>query len=357
VNRPNPPPALPKDKEPSDVFQRWLYNFWEYVVNGNIEDMNLLLAGRVFDRQVPFMPLTDTSKILEMKSFTRDRVSSDTGFSDTTKFWRGDRTWSNTLSGDFTVNGNVTLGDTAADALTINAGTLTYGANYSASRNAGAVATGVVNVLQESIDFSGDSGGVSSVRPWVFTATPAGGNNFVETRVLTFNANNNSTGVTALTQACSGTINILSTGNTTSAIAFSSAYILSSSGNITTAQGFFAAIPTFLSTGAITTLVGYSAANLGNAKVATAVAYRAVDMSGATVGMRAFQAELSSGSGKLNFYASGTADNIFTGNVRVGAGTVPTVALDVTGSAAISNNLTLPAAPSDPILLSQIFGG
>lgn len=41
---------------------------------------------------------------------------------------------------------------------------------------------------------------------------------------------------------------------------------------------------------------------------------------------------VSSGASKWNIYASGTADNAFAGNVRIGSTTAPTVALDVTGT-------------------------
>jgi hypothetical protein len=59
-----------------------------------------------------------------------------------------------------------------------------------------------------------------------------------------------------------------------------------------------------------------------------------------------FYGNIASGSARWNFYAGGTADNAFLGNVRIGSVTAPTVALDVTGAAKISSTLT-PAALLD----------
>ena len=52
---------------------------------------------------------------------------------------------------------------------------------------------------------------------------------------------------------------------------------------------------------------------------------------------------VSSGANKWNIYASGTADNAFAGNVRIGSAVAPTVALDVTGAVQASSNATATA--------------
>lgn len=44
-----------------------------------------------------------------------------------------------------------------------------------------------------------------------------------------------------------------------------------------------------------------------------------------------FHADIASGTNRWNFYASGTANNAFAGNTRLGGTTAPTVACDVTG--------------------------
>lgn len=49
---------------------------------------------------------------------------------------------------------------------------------------------------------------------------------------------------------------------------------------------------------------------------------------------------VSSGTNKWNIYASGTAQNGFAGNVRIGSVVAPTVALDVTGAVKVSTTIT-----------------
>lgn len=57
-----------------------------------------------------------------------------------------------------------------------------------------------------------------------------------------------------------------------------------------------------------------------------------------------FRSELASGSGCWNFYAAGTADNYFAGNVGIGA--APTYDLDVTGTVRVTVNQAIGALPS-----------
>lgn len=58
-----------------------------------------------------------------------------------------------------------------------------------------------------------------------------------------------------------------------------------------------------------------------------------------------FYGNIPSGSGRWNFFANGTANNAFAGNVRVGSVVAPTCALDVTGGVRTSRtNVTAPAA-------------
>jgi len=54
-----------------------------------------------------------------------------------------------------------------------------------------------------------------------------------------------------------------------------------------------------------------------------------------------FRGAIPAGSGRWNFFADGTADNAFAGNVRIGSTSAPTVALDVTGSGAVSGDFTV----------------
>jgi hypothetical protein len=66
-----------------------------------------------------------------------------------------------------------------------------------------------------------------------------------------------------------------------------------------------------------------------------------------------FLASMSSGTGKWGFYHNGTANNAFAGNTRIGSTVAPTVALDVTGSAAVSGALTVAGGQVARVLASS----
>jgi hypothetical protein len=57
-----------------------------------------------------------------------------------------------------------------------------------------------------------------------------------------------------------------------------------------------------------------------------------------------FYSNLASASNKWNFFANGTANNAFAGNVAIGSTTAPTVPLAVTGAATISTSLAIGGA-------------
>jgi hypothetical protein len=77
-----------------------------------------------------------------------------------------------------------------------------------------------------------------------------------------------------------------------------------------------------------------------------------------TVGTNNFgvQSAVSSGTNKWNIYASGTANNAFAGNVRIGSTTAPTNALDVTGAMTVSGNTTLGDASTDTVQVNGYMG-
>ena len=56
------------------------------------------------------------------------------------------------------------------------------------------------------------------------------------------------------------------------------------------------------------------------------------------------RSSVASAANRWNIYADGTANNAFSGNVRIGSTTAPTVALDVTGAALISTTLGVTGA-------------
>jgi hypothetical protein len=65
---------------------------------------------------------------------------------------------------------------------------------------------------------------------------------------------------------------------------------------------------------------------------------------------------VSSGTDKWNIYASGTANNAFAGNVRIGSTTAPTNALSVTGAMDVSGNVTLGDASTDTVRVNGYMG-
>jgi hypothetical protein len=71
--------------------------------------------------------------------------------------------------------------------------------------------------------------------------------------------------------------------------------------------------------------------NGGADTLTTQIGYDTVDLTVGGTLIAGFRGQTTSGAGKWNFYASGNANNAFSGNVRIGSTVAPTVALDVTG--------------------------
>lgn len=236
-------------------------------------------------------------------------------------------------------SGNTVLGDAAADSLTINAGTLTIGSNYTATRAAGTLAAGTTNVLTNNVTAAGDSGGTTNVRGQLFNLTISGTANFAAQTSFRQETFHSGSGTVTNAQVAVGILSATSSGSFTNGNVYNTAFVLSSTGGITTGTQYNASSPQISGAGGITTLYGFRADTLGNSKVGTAVGFFATEFTGSTTAMRGFQSSLSSGPGKANAYFDGTADNLFAGNMRIGSTTAPTVALDVTGAALISSTL------------------
>jgi len=83
-----------------------------------------------------------------------------------------------------------------------------------------------------------------------------------------------------------------------------------------------------------------NSASLGSGSTATSAI--GISISDQTVGTNNYgiQSQISSGTNKWNIYSSGTANNAFAGNVAIGSTTAPVDALDVTGNAVISGNVS-----------------
>lgn len=115
----------------------------------------------------------------------------------------------------------------------------------------------------------------------------------------------------------------VSTGTVSNAVGVQAAIFNSSTGTITDGAGILVNGPTNPS-GTITTAYGV----------------KVLSQAGATTSYGVFS-DTASAAGKWNFFANGTANNAFLGNTRIGATAAPTVALDVTGAAAVSGGLTV----------------
>ena len=64
-----PDPSLVSDKE---RFQQWLFQLWKYVVSGNAEVMQVILASRTFDGELaPVSFNEDTQKIMALSTFLK----------------------------------------------------------------------------------------------------------------------------------------------------------------------------------------------------------------------------------------------------------------------------------------------
>lgn len=83
--------------------------------------------------------------------------------------------------------------------------------------------------------------------------------------------------------------------------------------------------------------------------IGTYFAFGTENVSGSADTTVGFLNRIAAGSNKWGFLDQGGANNAFAGHVRIGSTTAPTVALDVTGDAAISGTLTLAGTTVAPI--------
>ena len=238
----------------------------------------------------------------------------------------------NVTVADLTATGNVILGNASGDTLTVNGATWTIGANVTATRAMGAV-SGVFGYTQ---NYTATGAAATDGGGYDTTFTLSGATAMSTAKAMQANLKHSGSATVTAGFTNHATMELTSTGNLTTGNVFSSGFTLSAAGAITTGRAYHARAPSLTSTGTITTLHGFSTADLGHANVTTAIGFNAADMTNST-NMRGFVGALTSGSGKFNVYCSGNADNAFAGNVRIGSVTAPTVALDVTGSVLISS--------------------
>lgn len=202
---------------------------------------------------------------------------------------------------------------------TYNAGTLNSGAG--------------TNLNVYGVSFTGNADGTTSMQNVVNNLATQGVNGITGAtnfrNVLTHGVN-----VTLGTAiANSQGISVSGAGNVTTAVGSNGTFSLSSSGNIANADYFRASTPTLSSTGAVTgTLTGFRVINIGNALVNTVEGVKIDDITNST-NIRGIRSAVSSGTGKYNIYADGTAPNYYAGQVYLG-GTVDlfSTALQIAGT-------------------------
>jgi hypothetical protein len=220
----------------------------------------------------------------------------------------------------------------------------TLAANHTATRAMGAAAAGTTIGLQHTTSFSGNAGGTTDVRARREEVTLTGANSVAQV--------NGRNAAVELTHTA-GTVTLAHVEQSHVRLGLAG----SSTGNVTTMRGYdhhFAnegsgAVGTAISysvnevdladgTGAFGEIMGFHAGNLGHATRVTGAAYgySAADMTAGAPITAAYRSLMASGTGKWGAYFSGTANNAFAGNVRIGSVVAPTAALDVTGAAKVS---------------------
>lgn len=240
-------------------------------------------------------------------------------------------------AGTFTTlasTGNTTLGDSAADSLTINAGTWTLPASaVTATTTAGTVAAGTVQQIAHTTTFTGDSGGTTNLAAHFIATDTSGANNISNAVSVQGRTSHGGSGTASNIRGLQGAARNTSNGSVTNLAAVYGALTVSGSGNVTNAQAFNATTPSITSTGAITNIFGFNAENLGHATLITnAIGFSCSDFTAASTFTAAFRSLMTSGTGKWGFYASGSANNAFSGATRFGSTTAPVNTVDITGS-------------------------
>lgn len=199
------------------------------------------------------------------------------------------------------------------------------------ARAAGTVATGTVLVHGWSTSFTGDSGGATDFRANQISAQNTGGNAVNIMRPLRVFSQHSGSATVTTQIGLTSAVRLDSTGSTTGAQAVEANITLASAANVTTGDCFAASAPSLSSTGAITTHRGFVSSDLGHATLVTnAIGHDAANMTAAATLTVGFRSQMTSGTGKWGFYASGTAQNGFVGKTIFGTvSTTPVSALHI----------------------------
>jgi hypothetical protein len=236
-----------------------------------------------------------------------------------------------TVTGNLAVNGNTTLGDAAGDAIAFNAAAWTMSNPTAVTFTAGQLANAAVDLIGETFTFSGDPGGSTTGRGRHITITSAGSNPIAAATGLRLDTFHGGTGLAALVHG------------------IDMAGGISSSGNVTVLHHIRVRPAQYSSTGIAATVNGLSIGNLGHATLtglARGIVVTDQTAGTSTPGATGIESQVVAGAGKISFYDSGGANNIFLGNTRIGSTTAPSATLDVTGTMAVSGTATFNGAVS-----------
>jgi len=325
---PVPNTRLVDDPARDAVWRRWLEQFANRLSPGGLGPVTSIAVSGANGIGVTGSPITSSGTIaLSLGAITPSTISTGS-----------------VTTAALTVNGNTTLGDSGTDTLTINASTWTYGNNWNATRAAGVLNAGANDIQRSDVTYSGNASGNSDGRAFYLTSVASGANNLSTVRALRVD-NTISTSAGSITTAQGlVVVNTLSGAGTVvtwQGLAF--ALTLNNSGGITNYRGMEVAAPSITSTGTVGTFNAFLCNNVGNATFNNAVGYHVNNFTAALTLTIAFRSQMNSGTGKWGFYADGTANNAFSGDVRIGSTVAPTVALDVTGFGIFTGNVSAAA--------------
>jgi hypothetical protein len=228
----------------------------------------------------------------------------------------------NLVAPGLNASGNTVLGVNATNDVTFYAGTWTLVNNLVQTRAHGTAAAGTTNGIEFNSTFVGDAGGTTTIRGTATTVTASGGN--------------------AISAVVPGRFDLTHAGSAllTNALCNNASVSLTSSGSVTNAEGYRVGGPTLSSTGAITNSTGFRSQDMGHATLVTnARGFLAANQTASVTLAVGFESQVTSGTGKWGFYGSGSANNAFAGNVRIGSVVAPTAPLDVTGAGLVSSTL------------------
>lgn len=116
---------------------------------------------------------------------------------------------------------------------------------------------------------------------------------------------------------------------------------INSTGGIGTFSGYAVNAPSVSGSGVITTFRGVSINNATLASMTTSHGVFVANQTAAATLTAAFTGQMTSGTGKWNCYMTGTANNLFYGNVKIGANATPAYTLDVTGTLGLTGAATV----------------